>query len=103
MAVRAPGLQTNARHDPLAAAFEYEAAGEAAFSLGIAGKRVEAAVAALNASTSGDDAREARLKAAAVAVHHYFIQRELMGMRRHDGVIREYGIPRAVLARLGAS
>ena len=50
-----------------------------------------------------DAAREARLKAAAVAVHHYFIQRELMGMRRHDGVIREYGIPRAVLARLGAS
>ena len=74
-----------------------------AFSLGIAGKRVEAAMAALNASAPDDAAREARLKAAAVAVHHYFIQRELMGMRRHHGVIREYGIPRAVLARLGAS
>ncbi|WP_348630558.1 DUF6665 family protein, partial [Mesorhizobium sp. M7A.F.Ca.CA.004.02.1.1] len=32
----------------------------------------------------------------------YFIQRELCGLRKHDAVIREYNIPRAVLARLGA-
>lgn len=102
MAVRAPGSQRNARYDPLAAAFDYEAAGEAAYSLGLAGKRVEAAMAALRGCAPGDGVREARLKEAAVAVHHYFIQRELMGMRRHDAVIREYAIPPAVLARLGA-
>jgi hypothetical protein len=50
----------------------------------------------------GADGRDAALKAAAQAVHAYFIQRELCGFRRHEAVIREYEIPRAVLARLGA-
>ncbi len=100
--MRAPGSAKDARLDPLAAAFDYEAAGEAAYSLGCAGKRVEAAVRALAEAGADKLTREHLLKAAAVAVHHYFIQRESMGMRRHDGVIREYGIPKAVLARLGA-
>jgi hypothetical protein len=42
------------------------------------------------------------LRNAAAAVHAYFIQRELCGFRRHDDVIREMGIPRSVLVRLGA-
>jgi hypothetical protein len=46
--------------------------------------------------------RERRLRNAAAAVHAYFIQRELCGFRRHDDVIREMGIPRSVLVRLGA-
>jgi hypothetical protein len=46
--------------------------------------------------------RAALLKAAAEAVHHYFIQRELCGLRRHNDVIREYRIPNEVLVRLGA-
>ena len=51
----------------------------------------------------GDDEEHTRLlKAAAEAVYAYFIQRELCGMRRHQGVIREYQIPNQVLARLGA-
>jgi hypothetical protein len=36
------------------------------------------------------------------AVHAYFIQRELCGLRKHDAAIREYDIPKDVLARLGA-
>ena len=40
---------------------------------------------------------------AARAVHHYFIQRELSGLRRHDDAIRDLAIPREVLVRLGAS
>jgi hypothetical protein len=100
MAVRAPGVLTNGGADPLAAAFEYEAAAEAAHSLGLAGKRVEAAMGAL--LMAGDD-RERLLTQAAVAVQHYLIQRESMGLRRHETVIREYRIPKAVLARLGAS
>ncbi|WP_367161450.1 DUF6665 family protein, partial [Mesorhizobium sp.] len=47
--------------------------------------------------------RNRLLKEAAAAVHAYFIQRELCGLRKHDAVIREYDIPRAVLVRLGAS
>ncbi|MEX0345507.1 MAG: DUF6665 family protein [Rhizobiaceae bacterium] len=89
--------------DPLSAAFDYEAAGEAAASLGLAGKRVERALALLRESTVDCDHRAPLLREAAIAVHHYFIQREIMGMRRHDGVIREYGIPREVLVRLGAN
>jgi len=42
------------------------------------------------------------LKKTAEAVYAWFIQRELCGMRRHDSLIRDYAIPREVLARLGA-
>lgn len=84
--------------DPL----DQEIAGEKAAALGRAGRRVEETLARL-ISGEGDAAlRPALLRDAADAVHAYFIQRELCGMRRHDAVIREYGIPRAVLARLGA-
>ena len=50
------------------------------------------------------EAAERRLlvKQTADAVWAYFIQRELCGLRRHDDAIREYGIPREVLVRLGA-
>jgi hypothetical protein len=103
MAVRSPGSQKHSGLDPLAAALDYEAAAEAAVSLGLAGKRVEAAIAALRRTGKNEPDYERLLKEAATAVHQYFIQREVMGMRRHDGVIREYGIPRTVLVRLGAS
>ncbi len=82
--------------------FEYEAAEEAASSLGHAGSRVEITLAALRGCAGGDPSREEWVSDAAVAVYHYFIQREIMGMRRHEGVIREYAIPGEVLARLGA-
>lgn len=80
---------------------DYEIAGEMASSLGRAGERVALAIAALSATGEGTD-RAAALRAAADAVYAYFIQRELCGLRRHDDAIREYAIPRAVLARLGA-
>ncbi len=80
---------------------DYEIAGEMASSLGRAGERVARALAALAARGGGSN-RTAALHAAADAVYAYFIQRELCGLRRHDDAIREYAIPRAVLARLGA-
>ncbi|WP_367718396.1 DUF6665 family protein [Nitratireductor sp. GISD-1A_MAKvit] len=49
----------------------------------------------------GQEARRC-LHLAADAVHHYFIQRELCGLRRHDDVIADLAIPPRVLARLGA-
>jgi len=83
---------------------EIEILGEMAHSLGEAGKKAEKALAALGVddARAGPAGRETALKAAAIAVHAYFIQRELCGLRRHDDVIREMAIPRAVLVRLGA-
>lgn len=79
---------------------DYEIAGEMASSLGRAGKRVAATLAALGRTGDGPG-RAAAVRAAADAVYAYFIQRELCGLRRHDDAIREYAIPREVLARLG--
>jgi hypothetical protein len=78
-----------------------------ASSLGHAGRKVEAALAELRLADhpetlEGPEDRERRLRNAASAVHAYFIQRELCGFRRHDDIIREMGIPRSVLVRLGA-
>ncbi len=73
---------------------------EKAASLGRAGDKVAAALALLR-DNEEEGERTVLLKAAAEAVHAYFIQRELCGLRRHDAAIREYDIPGAVLARLG--
>lgn len=82
---------------------DHEIAAEKAASLGRAGERVETALRQLR--ENGDDAqhRPALVKQAADAVYAYFIQRELCGLRRHHDAIADYGIPREILARLGAS
>ena len=109
MALRLPGRITPERAaastglQPL----EQEILSEMAASLGRAGERAAKALAELaaadaGAAGSGQAPRENALREAAVAVHAWFIQRELCGLRRHDDVIRELNIPRAVLARLGA-
>ncbi len=101
MALRLPGpggrrLQTGL--DTL----DHELAGEMATSLGRAGRRVAETLAALKAHECRDEARIVLRKAAADAVHAYFIQRELVGLRRHHDAIKDYAIPDEVLARLGA-
>ena len=89
-------------------ALDYEIAQEQASSLGRAGRRVAETLAALAAAEGGGGAetnaadRKALLGEAAAAVWSYFVQRETIGLRRHDDAIRTYGIPSAVLARLGA-
>ncbi|WP_217575776.1 DUF6665 family protein [Mesorhizobium sp. GbtcB19] len=80
----------------------HEILAEKAAALGRAGQRVEETLAKLRKGGEGEH-RNRLLKEAAAAVHAYFIQRELCGLRKHDAVIREYDIPRAVLVRLGAS
>jgi NADPH-dependent curcumin reductase CurA len=102
MALRLPG-QGGARLQTGLDTLDYELAGEMAASLGRAGNRVASAMAALNAHNARDAERVLLVKAAAGAVHAYFIQRELIGLRRHHDAIRDYGIPEEVLARLGAS
>ncbi len=84
-------------------ALDFELAEEMAISLGRAGEAVARAMQALDACDRAHPDRPLRLKTAARAVHAYFIQRELCGLRRQDDAIAHYGIPREVLARLGAS
>ena len=104
MAVRAPtSFSSVSPRDAALDALSHEIAGEQATSLGRAGRRVEETLDRLAASGGGDaELLRALIQDAADAVYAYFIQRELMGLRRHQDVIREYRIPDAVLARLGA-
>ncbi len=74
---------------------------EQAYSLGRAGGKVEAALAALR-DHPGGEGRAALVKAAADAVWGFLVQREVMGLRDRAQVIAEYGIPREVLVRIGA-
>lgn len=80
---------------------EYELMAERADSLGRAGLKAEAALARLGAAA--DDDREALLDAAAREVYALFIQREICGLKNGRDVVARYGIPGAVLARLGVS
>lgn len=81
------------------AAIEHEILAERASSMGAAEAKVIAALAAL-ATASAD--RASALAAARSAVWGYFVQRELVGFRRHTDVIQELSIPPEVLVGLGA-
>lgn len=83
------------------AVFRHELLEEQAQSLGRAGRKVEAALATLAAAGEGDD-RPALVRAAADAVWGFLVQREVMGLRDRNAVIVQYGIPREVMARIGA-
>ena len=87
------------RPDAGTAAIEHEILSERASSLGAAERRVVAAIAAL--ASAGTD-RDAVLAEARQVVWQYFVQRELIGFRKHSDVIQELSIPREVLAGLGA-
>lgn len=87
--------------EPGDAILRYELMEEQAHSLGRAGRKVEAALRTLAEHPQGED-RAAALKAAADAVWAFLVQREVMGLRDRAAVIAQYGIPREVLARLGA-
>ncbi len=73
---------------------------EAVTALGHYGRAAEAALATLE--QADDTNREKRLDKAAGAVWSYLIQREHCGLRDHRYIIREMGIPKAVLNRMGA-
>ena len=102
MTVRPPSIFTAVNpRDAALDALGHEIAGEKASALGRAGGRVEETLQRLQQNEE-PSLRATLVQEAADAVYAYFIQRELMGFRRHQDVIREYGIPGAVLARLGA-
>ncbi|PDQ22148.1 hypothetical protein CN311_05335 [Mesorhizobium sanjuanii] len=101
MSLRPPSHLAGASAEAAFDALGHEILAEKAAALGRAGQRVEKTLARLR-ENGGDEHRPQLLRDAAEAVHGYFIQRELCGLRKHDAVIREYNIPKAVLARLGA-
>ena len=77
-------------------ALELELEGERATALGEAGRRLEAALAELALGTTDD-----RLDEAATAAWHYIILRESVRMFDHTAALAIYGVPPAVLARIG--
>ena len=81
------------------AALEHEIAAERANSLGEAEARV---IKTLKALAEGSLDRELALDDARDAVWSYFVQRELIGFRRHADVIQALAIPGDVLIGLGA-
>jgi antitoxin component of MazEF toxin-antitoxin module len=83
------------------AVLRYELMEEQALSLGRAGRKVEAALAALRAHP-GEEGRAELLKAAADAVWSFTVQREACGLRDHARLVVEYDIPREVVIRIGA-
>ena len=87
------------RPDAGTAAIEHEILAERASSLGAAEQKVVDAIAALSAATND---RDNRLAEARKVVWAYFVQRELVGFRKHTDVIQELSIPGEVLVGLGA-
>ena len=79
-------------------AIEHEIQSERANSLSAAERRVIKAIAGLELAPSDDTA----LNEARQAVWAYFVQRELIGFRKHTEVIRDLKIPAQVLNGLGA-
>lgn len=80
---------------------EIELAGERASALGRAGRKVEAAMARLDALTETDPGRSRAIAETTQVVWDWFVQREACGLRDHSRVVADYRIPRAVLLRLG--
>jgi len=102
MSLRPPShYQQNASGKSPLNVLEYELMAERADSLGRAGLRAEAALLRLKDATP--ETRDDLTDAAAVEVYALFIQREICGLRNGRDVIARYGIPGAVIARLGVS
>jgi len=87
------------RPDAGTAAIEDDILAERASSLGAAEQRVIKAIAGLAAATGN---RDSALAEARNVVWAYFVQRELIGFRKHTDVIQDLSISSEVLAGLGA-
>src|SRR5439155_15407690 len=89
------------------AALEYEIVREQASSLGRLGRRLEAALAALQAFDAShaharhSSAREALLAEAGNLLWHFIVQREACGLRDSARAMQDYGVPNDVRARMG--
>jgi Family of unknown function (DUF6665) len=85
----------------------HEVAQQKAQTLGTLSTQVEHALARLRAFDAGapnsvlEPQRSALVNDAADRVWALMIQRELCGLRQWDAAVKEYGIPREVLNRVG--
>jgi hypothetical protein len=106
MSFRMPqNLSTTPTPETGADLLEVELLAERAASLGRGGRDVELVLRRLrdfDAAGTGPVPRAALLAAAVDAVWRFQVHRELCGLRDWNEVVREYGIPREVLRRLGA-
>lgn len=114
MTIRPPRHFNSARvfHTPQSA-LDYEIAQEKASTLGRLGRQLEAALAALSAFDAQvsvasrklmpDElsARAELLAEASLALWHFVIQREALGLRDSGRVMRDYRVPDEVRHRMG--
>jgi hypothetical protein len=92
---------------------EQQFAQERAASLGRLGRALEAALAELGTLDTGRtgagllpherEMRSALVEQASVALWHFIVQREACGLRDMRHVLRDYGVPAEVAARMGAA
>jgi hypothetical protein len=87
------------------ATLEYEIAEERVSALGRLGRRLEAALTALAAcprTTSSDRSiYDGLVEQAGYALWLFVVQREACGLNKIDHVIKVYGVPDEVVARMG--
>jgi len=94
---------TQAAREASLSGLERELKGEQAVSLGRYGREVERTLDALRTADAPDaETRSQLIRDAAEAVWRYFIQREALGLRNHDLVVKHYAIPGEVLAKVGS-
>jgi hypothetical protein len=87
------------------ATLEYEIAQERASSLGRLGRRLEGALTALAAcpptANSDRKVRDSLVEQAGYALWLFVVQREACGLNNSTQVMRDYGVPNEVHARMG--
>ena len=87
------------------ATLEYEIVQEKASALGRLGRRLEGALAALAAcprtASSDRKIREGLVEQAGYALWLLVVQREACGLNDSVHVLRNYGVPKEVYARMG--
>jgi uncharacterized protein DUF6665 len=87
------------------ATLEYEIAQERASSLGRLGRRLEDALAALAACPPSANCdrkiRDSLVEQAGYALWLFIVQREACGLNNSAQVMRDYGVPNEVYARMG--
>lgn len=101
-----PDMIAALRANPDVNLIEHEVFAEKASSLGHHGRLVEKALAALrqhDADNGAAELRPALVRKAAREVWAFLVQRELCGLRDQKEIVRHYGIPAEIMARLGAT
>ena len=102
--LKAPQLRKMANGQATIDAFSYEAAQETAAALGRAGKKLEAALAALerhDATPGANRDRAELVQEAADCAWALFIQRDFLGLKSDHHLRRTYRIPDEVMRRVG--